>query len=551
MQNTTERSTTNKTKDQVPKTKKTRDSYNCSREPQRNKAPPAQDNQRTGHKRSKWERTEEMDNKAEDEELGDSGDSKSDSNGESCRTSDGSERRSETAKEEAKSLSIHERTNDGNQKKEGDLEKEDHNSPVIVEELVEAGLVGSASSKDSEVGSEGRQAVRLAEATVILDQSPSDTPNYEVHLWESLPKATPIFDAEVVVWDYEPPSYRRRLGYGLFGRRDNDEANCPSQPRDPLFTEEEWSNPFRCVGKVIGVIVALPVWAVYFLLCRVDVWGNALCHALDWLMFRPIGRMLDWIHYVLSWFFWLSFRYLVVPCYRILVYGTRAARNGCLCSTKYALLMPLECIYRSLVHPVTTFTYKRAVQPLGTCIRAVFTLLCDKVLVPCGKGIKAALLAVGKTAARVITALYTSFIAPCGKGISRVLQAIWNAVGSALKLLCYTILWKHMVVPSFKGFMSGVQWTYRNLLKPICKFIYKFVVRPVVSGTKALHKYILVPIGQAIRAVLRFVVKTFEAFHEHVLVPIGKAVSAVFRFIGAVFQSMSQFFGSIARSMGC
>lgn len=378
-------------------------------------------------------------------------------------------------------------------------------------------------------------------------------------LWEQLPVATPIFDAEVEVRDFQRPRFQTRFGRGFFRRSNRTEDERP--PREPIFTNEDYANPFRCICKSIGIVIAVPVYLVYLVFCTCD-WVKPCCRVIDFVLFRPVGLFFDLFGCLIEVVFYCAYWLLMVPCFKLFVYLWRLVRNVFLIIAK-CILVVVETIYDYAIQPVlsvitaaSTLLYKNALLPCATSTLALLTAV--------GTAVSAAARATGKVIAVgfktlggwihnvihfvCVTCLWQSLLLP----VYKVTGFACKMIGVALSKLCewtrnlihflfVTCLRESILQPAYKGFISGLQLGYKYIVVPI----YKYILAPlgrclrscvvglregVVCTTKLFHKYVLCPIGRLIKGtflgIVYVIVTTGTCIHQYILSPIGQGIKA-------------------------
>lgn len=435
----------------------------------------------------------------------------------------------------------------------------------------------------------------LPVATPFADtqQHAPESSSNDDHLqwWERLPVATPIFDAEVEVWDYSRPSFPNRFRKGFFGDRPPAESN-EQAPRDPLFTDEDCANPFRCICKLVGVILTLPFYLLYLLFCDCR-WVKPCCFFLDRIICRPVGMALDLVTFLIEESLWATYMVVLVPIYTILVYFERAIWNTLLYLAKGFLIL-IECYFRQII------------VPIGTGIAMTCILINNNLLAPCAKVIRSSAVAICQgigaiflytyygiqklftcVSNNVFLPFYQGLIVPIGNCFQVGMKAIQDGIEYICSLLgqCFRSVWKNIIVASYKSLVAFLISIHEYILLPIwngiktimtiiwngirhaCNLVgegFQFVWKSFIGCLQGIHQHILLPIGKAFTTVLMWIWKGIEYIckaathvlfpaakgivsgvqygYEHILVPIGKSVYGyIIQPIVAAVMAMGRF----------
>ena len=401
------------------------------------------------------------------------------------------------------------------------LEKKEDNAPdnTICSFTVPLGSTGGDPALDqllfAEVSLAEEGSVKscrtMAKAQVVLE----DQPTCQRQAWtERIPVATPIFDAEVQVWDYQRPKYRRHFGYGLFGRNPERQVR---QPRDPVFTEEDLSNPFRCLCKAVGIAAGLPLYFVYCLCCKMDIWCPIVAGAMDCLLLRTTGCLLDGIFCAISCVIWALYMYMAVPIYTIIVYALRVVWYVLLYLVKYGLVWPLETVCFYGILPCAVWFQKSIILPIVTGVSVLCESIRDacmslwalmveckiwlhnKLLIPWLVGTRDMMLTLKDFTCRCFVSTcnhtYTLFVLPVGNCLRVCYSNIILPIGTVFRC-CFMTIWS--------GASTIYNWIYATIYicwAEMCKAtqrVGQYICASIASCSTAIHSHLLEPIGKGI-----------------------------------------------------
>jgi hypothetical protein len=169
---------------------------------------------------------------------------------------------------------------------------------------------------------------------------------------QNIPHAVPVppyepvvIFAEVVAWEPEQPTFQQ-----YFGHRESFSTLNESQYERPvLFSSEDKGNPLRCVCKLLGVMLALPLYIIYYIVFHPLEYVPAIFRCLDLTVFRMFGLIIDAVVYIISvacyWIYILVLRplyILVVLLKRVVVYIVYITKSStatfCCCRNIASLL---------------------------------------------------------------------------------------------------------------------------------------------------------------------------------------------------------------------
>jgi len=383
--------------------------------------------------------------------------------------------------------------------------------------------------------------------------------------WERLPVATPVFDAEVVVWNFDRPEYKHRFGKGF--QDPEKKKNKEEQPNEPIFTEKDKSNIFRFIGKLIGIILALPLYFIYWLITF--GWVSPLLCLADTILARPIGLAIDYALYIITTIVWVFFLWVLVPFYKCaLVYPGRMLCKFTLASITL-FLMTCDWLIETFVATISYIVASVCCQCLLKGISRTFKCMGENLII---RPIKCITSIPSLFVAHIARPIFKYMIKPFCEGILGGWLCIWGTFGKIAKFAKSSIL-----LPCYQFVRSIVLWIYANIFKRIyggfisgLKCMYEWILQPIgrafvcfggaiasgfkcicigfwegfVSGLKCMYTWILQPIGKAFicfggaivsgfKCVYTFVVNCFIGFwegfvsglkcmYEWILQPIGK-----------------------------
>jgi len=409
-------------------------------------------------------------------------------------------------------------------------------------------------------------AVTEIGATPSSSDADSDSPPHrKKKIWENLPVATPIFDAEVVTWNFDRPEYKPRFGLGF---QDEAEKNKKEEkPREPIFTDKDRANIFRLIGKVIGIILALPLYFIYWLFTL--GWVSPLLCIINVVFAKPIGLVIDCMIYCISTFTWFFYHWVLIPLYKYtLVYPARAICKFMLVSTKM-FLVGVDWMINSFIAAVDYLISTRCCQCLIKTVSLASQWIYYHIVIP---PIKFVMSIPSLVVAYLLRPVFKHIIRPFWQGILSCVLFMWSALCSiaqfaknSILLPCYwvvraTVMWiyKDIVLRVYQGVILSLKWVYRSILKPFwggfvagISCMYKHILTPIgngfmkiwgflvscvlafwggfVSGLSCVYNHILKPIGNGFMKIWGFLVSCVLFVYKSILTPIGKAVSSFFK----------------------
>ena len=132
---------------------------------------------------------------------------------------------------------------------------------------------------------------------------------------KSLPVASPITETEEVeVYAYvmEEPRHVHR-----FYIPPSEQPAVAPVERDPIFSDVDKANPFYCMIKLIGIIICIPIYAMYWLFFNGGV--LYLLKTVQSIIFKlftnPLFYILDYLIYVFEYAIWFFYSYFLRPIY--------------------------------------------------------------------------------------------------------------------------------------------------------------------------------------------------------------------------------------------
>jgi len=295
--------------------------------------------------------------------------------------------------------------------------------------------------------------------------------------WERLPVATPVFDAEVVVWNFDRPEYKHRFGKGF--QDPEKKKNKEEQPNEPIFTEKDKSNIFRFIGKLIGIILALPLYFIYWLITF--GWVSPLLCLADTILARPIGLAIDYALYIITTIVWVFFLWVLVPFYKCaLVYPGRMLCKFTLASITL-FLMTCDWLIETFVATISYIVASVCCQCLLKGISRTFKCMGENLII---RPIKCITSIPSLFVAHIARPIFKYMIKPFCEGILGGWLCIWGTFGKIAKFAKSSIL-----LPCYQFVRSIVLWIYAN--------IFKRIYGGFISGLKCMYEWILQPIGRA------------------------------------------------------
>jgi hypothetical protein len=282
---------------------------------------------------------------------------------------------------------------------------------------------------------------------------------------DNLPQAVKIvfgevvFDAPVVTWNTDRPEYISSWGY-----REPIEVdtNAEIEERKPVFSDADKANPIKFLFKAFGILLALPIYSIYYVIFKPFEYVPPICRFLDRTLFVAIGKLIDFMIFIISFATYYFKIYILNPIYTVLVYFVRIIK---FVLSQFIIPFLKQCFEVFLIIIVFPFT------TLYIILEHVWNFIYNhrETFLPAIRSVKNGTIIIMNWIKHGIYLLY--------QGIVKLIEIYIYFLGILLfmtfKLIEQAVIFifEYVIKPIFRGIVIVCIFIYDYILKPTYDYI--------------------------------------------------------------------------------